>query len=1357
MDKYIKPKDDMNQNIFHKRDISRDDIIKKRTRNNSEIVKSSSISRNNNFFKDKETCKYDLNSEEEIENKKTKIRTNRKEISIFKNINLLTNYILIKIILKMILIPILSNSKYHITFYNFSSIKLVIKGIGNKNIFIHVKDFYFNDSNYPNEVIINGVKQQNINYSYYFNLSENNVELIWHDNIRDCEFMFMGRHFITHFDLSNFDTSLVTSMRSMFNSCKSLTSLNLSNFNTSLVENMLGMFKECTSLISLNLGNFDTSKVTNMYWMFCNSTKLSYLNLENFNTSKVEYMHNMFEGCKSLTSLNLDNFDTSKVKNMYRSFCECSSLISLNLYNFDTSQVTCMRSMFYGCSSLISLNVSNFNTTKVNWINHIFYKCSSLVSLDLSSFNTSKFTDTRSMFEGCLSLTSLNLPNFDTSKVTWINDIFRGCENLEYINLKNYDETKLIKYSNTFNGVPDNIVLCLNENYNINKLLSQIPHKNCYAVDCSDNWKSKQKKIINGTNTCIDNCKNNSLYEYNGKCYDNCPNNSFVYYNDSNKCKCELEECLICPPVALKYKLCTKCNIDYYPMENDPLNMGEYIKCYKELKGYYLDMNEKIYKKCYYTCETCDIKGDNYTHNCLQCKVNFSFGIIKNISTNYSNCYENSTNYYIIDKENTIYYENSTNLYIIDKENNYNYTMNLSNPDEYPLLIKNTTEHIRYNINDINKEILKIEKIYNNTEKNEIKFKNQTEEIFYYDTILDIIRKVFIDENYDTSNIDKGENEIIEEGKMKVIFTSVQNQKNKINNNITIIDLGECENLLRLFYNKTNNETLYFMIFEITQDEMKAKKIEYDVYCKLSEYNLEKLNLSVCRNSEVSISIPIIITESLDKLNISSGYYTDICYIATSDGGTDILLEDRKTEYINDNKMICQEECDFTGYNYTIQKAQCICKVKQSSSSFAEMKINKTKLINNLKDIKNIANINFLKCYKILLSKESILSNIGFYLLVINIIFHIISVFIFYTKQLSIIKGNIKDIIFAIENIELIEKEEKINDKKLKTRENINENNDNNNRKNKIIKNKKIKKKKKNKKKKKKRNSENNKIIFSNNNNFIFGMNENMNDNKNIKSIIYQDDSTRKIVNTKKKKSGIERAKKIIEYIDDEINKLSYDLALQYDKRTYCDYYISLLRTKHDFIFSFLYNRDYNSKIIKIDLFIISFAIHYTVNALFFNDDTMHRIYKSKGSFDLEYQLPIIIYSSLISIILKTLLKLLALSNDAIIDFKSNKNKDDIKERGQSLNEKLNIKFVAYFILSFIFLLFFWYYISMFGAIYRNTQLHLLKDTVISFVLSLLYPFIIYLLPGLFRIPALSESKKKRECLYQFSNLLQML
>ena len=83
-----------------------------------------------------------------------------------------------------------------------------------------------------------------------------------------------------------------------------------------------------------------------------------------------------------------------------------------------------------------------------------------------------------------------------------------------------------------------------------------------------------------------------------------CPNGYFK--DDITKCKCQLEKCLTCPKVALNKELCTKCNNNYYQIQKDPLNLGEYFNCYNETpNGYYLDTNDKLYKKCYYTCETC--------------------------------------------------------------------------------------------------------------------------------------------------------------------------------------------------------------------------------------------------------------------------------------------------------------------------------------------------------------------------------------------------------------------------------------------------------------------------------------------------------------------------------------------------------------------------------------------------------------------------------------------------------------------------------------------------------------------------------------------------------------------------------
>ena len=83
------------------------------------------------------------------------------------------------------------------------------------------------------------------------------------------------------------------------------------------------------------------------------------------------------------------------------------------------------------------------------------------------------------------------------------------------------------------------------------------------------------------------------------------------------------------------------------------------------------------------------------------------------------------------------------------------------------------------------------------------------EEIKYYDAILDNIESGFTSENYETSNLDNGKDDLIKLDKMTITFTTSQSQKNNINYNMTTIDLGECETLLRNEYNISNNETLY--------------------------------------------------------------------------------------------------------------------------------------------------------------------------------------------------------------------------------------------------------------------------------------------------------------------------------------------------------------------------------------------------------------------------------------------------------------------------------------------------------------------------------------------------------------------
>ena len=222
-------------------------------------------------------------------------------------------------------------------------------------------------------------------------------------------------------------------------------------------------------------------------------------------------------------------------------------------------------------------------------------------------------------------------------------------------------------------------------------------------------------------------------------------------------------------------------------------------------------------------------------------------------------------------------------------------------------------------------------------------------------------------------------------------------------------------------------------------------------------------------------------------------------------------------------------------------------------------------------------------------------------------------------------------------------------------------------------------------------------------------------------------------------------------YNDYELNNFTYEEALKLDKRLYSQYYISILKYNQQLIFTFYTSNDYNSKIIKISLFLFLFSSYYVVNTLFFNDGAIQIIYINKGLYNVIFQLPQIIYSSFISGIIKIIFSYFALTERNIIAAK-NKRTNKVE-----LFKCLLLKFRLFYIIIITFLIVFWYYLSCFCAVYKNSQIHVIKDNLTSFSLSQLYPIGLCLLPGIFRITSLKDKKGSKENLYLFSKLLQLI
>ena len=115
----------------------------------------------------------------------------------------------------------------------------------------------------------------------------------------DSSYLFYG--FDGSIDFSNFNTSEVTNMTSMFQDCTGLTNLDVSKLNTSSLKFMGRMFKGCSALTSINVSNFDTTNVTIAIQLFRDCTSLEQVDLSNFVLSG--RYDDLFGKCTSLKTI----------------------------------------------------------------------------------------------------------------------------------------------------------------------------------------------------------------------------------------------------------------------------------------------------------------------------------------------------------------------------------------------------------------------------------------------------------------------------------------------------------------------------------------------------------------------------------------------------------------------------------------------------------------------------------------------------------------------------------------------------------------------------------------------------------------------------------------------------------------------------------------------------------------------------------------------------------------------------------------------------------------------------------------------------------------------------------------------
>ncbi len=158
----------------------------------------------------------------------------------------------------------------------------------------------------------------------------------------------------------------------------------LSNWDTSKVTDMSSMFAYLsTSLLNFNIGSWDTSNVTRMSQMFVSTSNWNNggsPSISGWDTSKVTRFDKMFFLCDRFNQP-IGSWDTSSADNMYAMF-RLALDFNQDLSNWDTSNVYYMNFMFDRATSF-DQNLGNWNVTSVGQANGFLYN----VTLSTSNYN----------------------------------------------------------------------------------------------------------------------------------------------------------------------------------------------------------------------------------------------------------------------------------------------------------------------------------------------------------------------------------------------------------------------------------------------------------------------------------------------------------------------------------------------------------------------------------------------------------------------------------------------------------------------------------------------------------------------------------------------------------------------------------------------------------------------------------------------------------------------------------------------------------------------------------------------------------------------------------------------------------
>ena len=633
----------------------------------------------------------------------------------------------------------------------------------------------------------------------------------------------------------------------------------------------------------------------------------------------------------------------------------------------------------------------------------------------------------------------------------------------------------------------------------------------------------------------------------------------------------------------------------------------------------------------------------------------------------------------------------------------------------------------------------------------------------------------------------------------------------------SFINFLDCENTLRKANNLLPNDTLTEVMIEIDKNDDKSltNQIEYAVFYGKKQLDLSvcanneiEVNYDISNSTLVNFRMISDFSKlGVDILNSKDKFFNDICY-PYSENNSDMILKDRISD-IYQNYSKCDENCEYKKIDINSNLITCNCKIKSKINK----EIEPPRLESIILDLVTDSSFGVVKCPNLVFNFHNKAKNIGFWIFAIAIIAHIVIIIHYSINTINPISRYIISQMKKFSYITKIYNPVKKKKSNKKSQFNIYNNVPIN-----LININQIENKSTHKESfhkflsiKKRKTHFNNRIANKLDNKNSSSTNKNFDDfsaiklkkkskttllknNNNCLHKFYEKQEKQK----KLKKSPTKIKDKKTNQKNDKANEYNliqisannspnntppnsncfldnynYREAIKYDKRTFCRIYYICILAKENILNIILINSPLELKSLRICLLIFAYSCDFALNTLFyFNSNISDKYYyngNNKFFYTIFNNISISVISTFISLVLLIFFKILTNSKDSIEELfrkeerKMRKNSNYVVnfiKRKQILmnvyeiNKILKIKIIIFFIIEFSIMLFFFYFVTAFCEVYKQSQISWISDSLVSFFLSFPIEFgTAFLIAVFYKISVQKKCKLLYKIIMIFYNL----